>query len=329
MKVALLTLTQCALGAALALGKLAPRGPVAPVAACRGAVAMGLSPGDAVAVVGSGPVSYLTAQLAAKAGFKTTLFGDPRDLETARELVSADVAYLPIAGPDANSATIDAGAAAADALIVAFDRETAINEKALGVFTPDSGKLKHIAVMSRYLSGEGMGFFANAAKAAANKDVWAAPKAAVAGYQEMERGVRARASQLGAKFTIIRAGTLKAGAVGDSLSGGGGEPSFLDVKLYEFGQQDIVNWRLLYDCQALGVKLVRGDTLPGPGFTAALTATTETGGAGDSHRGAVAAALVEALRVEAAEDGDFSVGSEAGTKFPGPAEWAALFKAAA
>ena len=73
----------------------------------------------------------------------------------------------------------------------------------------------------------------------------------------------------------------------------------------------LVHRRLLYDCSALKVKLVRGDTLPGPGFTAALTATDKVG-AGDSHRGAVAAALVEALRSPDAANRDYSVAAEEG-----------------
>ena len=71
-----------------------------------------------------------------------------------------------------------------------------------------------------------------------------------------------------------------------------------------------VNWRLLYDCACLDVELKAGDTMAGPGFTAALTATSPEGGAGDSHRGGVAAALVESLRVEAALNKDFSVAAQ-------------------
>ena len=56
-------------------------------------------------------------------------------------------------------------------------------------------------------------------------------------------------------------------------SQGNGEPSFLDPQFYKRGVQDVANWRLLFDCSALGVKLTRGDTLPGPGFTAVFTAT--------------------------------------------------------
>ena len=54
----------------------------------------------------------------------------------------------------------------------------------------------------------------------------------------------------------------------------------------------------MYAAPPRQVDVVKGDTLPGPGFTAALTATSETGGAGDSHRGAVATALVQAMGIE-------------------------------
>ena len=83
--------------------------------------------------------------------------------------------------------------------------------------------------------------------------------------------------------------------------------------------------RLLYDCGVLEVELVKGDTLPGPGFTAALTAISPEGGQGDSHRGAVATALVEAMRCAAAADADFSVRSTPGRQFPQEGAWEALF----
>ena len=89
-----------------------------------------------------------------------------------------------------------------------------------------------------------------------------------------------------------------------------------------------VNWRLLYDCAVLDVELKAGDTMAGPGFTAALTATSPEGGAGDSHRGGVAAALVESLRVEAALNKDFSVAAQKGEKFPPPDKWAGMFASA-
>lgn len=69
---------------------------------------------------------------------------------------------------------------------------------------------------------------------------------------------------------------------------------------------------------------VAGDTLPGPGATAVFTATDKVG-KGDSHRGAVAASLVESLRLEVAANRDFSIAAEEGRDFPTEEEWAKLF----
>ena len=75
-------------------------------------------------------------------------------------------------------------------------------------------------------------------------------------------------------MTIVRAGTLKGGGSGGApRDDGGGVVDVLNPYFYTLGQQDIVNWRLLYDVGALGVEMSAGDTLPGPGFKAALTAT--------------------------------------------------------
>ena len=216
-----------------------------------------------------------------------------------------------------------------DGLIVAFDGEQGLPEGPMNVFMPDAGsKLKHVSLMSRYLNGKGMGFTVNAAKIAANAEIWAGSKAAKEMYQGVEQRVTRRAAELGASYTIIRAGTLKGGGQGDTTAeDGGGEKTFLDPYFYTLGQQDLVNWRLLFDCSSLGVELSRGDTLPGPGFTAALTATGL--GDGDSHRGAVATALVEALAAPAAADADFSVKTIEGREFPkGEATWAKLFEGA-
>lgn len=196
-------------------------------------------------------------------------------------------------------------------------------EAALNVFLKPN--LKRVSVMSRSLNGEGMGFFANAAKKAANAEIWAGDANLVKEYKAMESMIKARAVEVGASTTIVRAGTLKGGASGDALSGGSGEAMFMNPKYYQMGQQDVVNWRLLYDCGSLGVKLLKGDVLPGPGFMAAMTATTPEGGQGDSHRGAVAMSLVEALRSEAATDADFSVETELSREFPSEEEWAKLF----
>ena len=131
---------------------------------------------------------------------------------------------------------------------------------------------------------------------------------------------------LGADYTIVRAGTLKGG--GNAFDADdGGEPTFLNQYFYSLGQQDLVNWRLLYDCANLAVELQAGDNMAGPGFMAATTATDRLG-QGDSHRGGVATALVQALACDAAKNKDFSVAAKAGREFPKPEKWAGMFASA-
>ena len=300
-------------------------------------VALALSPGANVLCVGSGPIMLLSAKLAALKGYTTTCAAPPSDCETANQIVYNDLhkegdiplSFLPIAGPDASAEAIEAAVNAAEGLIVAIDDERAITGAALNVFMPEEGnKLERVAMMSRYLNGNGMGFFPNAAKVAANSDIWAANEKAVAGYRESEETLVQRAKTVGSEYTVIRAGTLKGGGTGSALEEeGGGCDRFLSTEFYKYGQQDVVNWRLLYDCSALGVKLAAGDTFSGPGFTAALTATAKCGN-GDSHRGAVAAALVESLSIKDAANGDYSVGSVEGKTFPSEEAWSSLFTAA-
>lgn len=294
-----------------------------------------LAPGAEVVVVGSGPVLFLVGKLAALAGYKTTVTVGADDAREAAALVyderhpegSLPLAFLPIAGPEASQEAIDAAIKGANGLIIAFDAPRAIPEEALNVFMPlEGGSLQHVAMMSRSLTGRGMGFTVKAAKFAANAEIWDGNSAAIDAYKEAERVLLARAQAVGdVTTTFVRAGTLKGGGSADCANGGSGVSTFLNPYFYTLGQQDVVNWRLLYDCGALGVKLLRGDVLPGPGFTAALTATSETGGDGDSHRGAVATALVESLSQPAALDGDFSVGSEPGRSFPSAESWATMF----
>ena len=302
------------------------------------ASAMAVVPaGGKVVVVGGGAVQCLTARLAALRGFSTTIALPDQEMNTGKALIFDDkhpegslpITLMAISGADADSDLIETCVQEAEGLIICFDNEQAFMPgTAMDVFTKGSN-LKQISVMSRYLNGAGMGFFANAAKLAANMEVWAAPDPLVKGFKDQEAMVQKRAKELGASCTIIRAGTLKGGASGDaSLDDGSGEGDFLNPYFYTLGQQDVVNWRLLYDCNALAVDLKKGDTMPGPGFTAALTATSTEGGAGDSHRGAVASALVESMRVEAAQDGDFSVASQPGKEFPKPEAWSGLFASA-
>ena len=64
------------------------------------------------------------------------------------------------------------------------------------------------------------------------------------------------------------------------------------------------------------------------GFKAAFGATSPEACEGDSGRGGVANALVESLRVAAAADADFGVGTASGRASPTPEEWAKLFTSA-
>jgi len=284
----------------------------------------------------------LSAKLAALRGYKTTCFLPPEEMDAAKTLLfteahpegSLSLEFLPIAGPDVDAEAIDERIASAQGLVIAFDGFQSIPETALNVFMPEGKptKLERVAVMTRYLNGNGMGFFAAAAKKAANGEVWDGNSQIVQQYRNMEKIITARASRVGAEYTIVRAGTLKGGAVGDAFATAedgkdapGGDSRFLNTFFYQQGQQDVVNWRLLYDCGALGVELARGDTMEGPGFTAALTATSPEGGKGDSHRAAAAAALIESLSAASAADSDFSVASKAGRQHPTSAEWQTMF----
>jgi len=297
-----------------------------------------VTPSAKVVVVGAGPVCICAAKVAALRGFSTTCMVYPADCEQGPGLVNEGgdisglpLSFMPIAGPDANEEQIAATAADAEGVIFAVDGTGAFGAPVIETFVKPGTALKRVSVMSRNLNGEGMGFFANAAKFAANKEVWNADEKAVEDYKAMEAAIATSASAAGAEYTVIRAGTLKGGGpgtTGEANDDRSGEPSFLTPAFYALGQQDVVNWRLLYDCAALSVNLVAGDMLPGPGFNAALTAT-ERIGPGDSHRGAVATALVEALRSPDAGNRDFAVGAEEGRTFPTEAEWQAMFKKAA
>mmetsp|Transcript_25494 Transcript_25494/g.64806 ORF Transcript_25494/g.64806 Transcript_25494/m.64806 type:complete len:309 (+) Transcript_25494:39-965(+) len=303
------------------------------VAFVAAATALSVQPGANVLVVGNGGVQILAARLAALRGYETTLALAPQFMTQTEDFIYDDnhpkgslpLKLMAIAGDAADAEKIDQACAAADALIVAFDNEKQfLPEPALNVFMPEGSNVKRVCMMSRYLNGRGMGFTVKAAKLAANAEIWSAEDDLVSQFKSMEAAVTKRAKEIGAGSTIIRAGTLKGGASGDALSGGSGEAMFLNPKFYSVGQQDVANWRLLFDCGSLGVRLSKGDTLPGPGFMAAMTATGL--GSGDSHRGAVAMSLVEALRSEAAEDADFSLASEDGREFPKEAEWPSMFE---
>ena len=304
--------------------------------------AMSLAPGAKVLVVGNGPIQCLAARLCAIKGYTTTLAVIGTTMSTDEQVVydndgegqytkdKLPLTIMPITGENIDEKAIETCIAEAEGMIFAFDSsDRTLPELSMNVFLPQEGgtAIKSVSLMSRYCNGGGMGFTVNAAKIAANPDLWAGGKM-IPEYKKMESMVNARTKALNAGCTVIRAGNLKGGSTGDQAGGGGGDPRFLNPFFYTLGQQDIVNWRLLYDCNALGVEVSAGDTLPGSGFTAALTATDRIG-QGDSHRGAVATALVEALGCEPAKDKDFSIKTTEAREFDSStATWEKLFASA-
>jgi len=295
-----------------------------------------LPAGANVLLFGNGPVLCLAARLAAIRGFSTTLLTQGgKNKDEAQQLCfdetnlpesSASLTLLSLSGNDDEKDAIQAAIDNADGIILAFDDSNArVSEGALSVIMPATSKAKHISVMSRYLNGAGMGFWPTSARATTNPDIWNAPAESVSAYKKMESMVRDTASERGASFTVIRAGTLKGGARGEDT--GAGEKSFLNRYFYNLGVRDVANWQLIYDLNFLGVEISKGDTLPGPGLGAIITSRQE-GGDGDSHRGAVASALVESLRTPAAQNGDFSVKTVKSRDFPSLEEFQAMFEKA-
>ena len=81
---------------------------------------------------------------------------------------------------------------------------------------------------------------------------------------------------------------------------------------------------MLFDIQACGASLTKGDTVAGPGFTGVFAATSESASPGDTNRITMAGAMVYALRQEAGGY-DFSVESTDSRAPPSELEWGALF----
>jgi len=303
----------------------------------REAVSMGaVPPGGKVVVVGNGPVMLLAAKRAALEGYDThvvaaasasryneLLYSMPFEGETIEGLTLVEQ----ITG-DAEPA-FDELLATCDALIIAVDGETCLSDGLVDVVLPTTSTAKRVVAMSRNLNGKGMGPFVVASKTAANNEVWACNGEAKKAYQSFEAKIKSKAASLTADVVIARAGTLKGGGCGDvtseEFSTGTGTAKFgLADAFYKEGNQDIVNWRMLYDIQACGVSLEKGDTVAGPGFTGVFAATSESASAGDTSRIAMAAAMVYALREEKGGY-DFSVASADSRVPPSELEWGLLF----
>ena len=162
-----------------------------------------LAPHADLVCVGAGPVLVLTAKLAAQnRKMKPTVCLPNDQLKTAEKLVpnhrQLGITFLPIDGPNLDTDAIEQAVQNAHGLAIAFDDERAIAQPALDIFCSQetAPNLKHVVLMSRYLNGKGMGFFANAAKVAANTEIWNANPNAVERYKQAEAIVKRRCAEM-------------------------------------------------------------------------------------------------------------------------------------
>ena len=215
-----------------------------------------------------------------------------------------------------------------DAILMATDDvDSCINESIINYILDNEkcNQLKRVVTMSRNLNGSGMGLFVSASKKAANAQVW--DNSNKSAYQKYETNVKSAAKKCNADWTIVRAGTLKGGSVGDATNEDSLTYSqYLSEAYYEVSKTDIITWQLLFDCNVRGVKLNKGDSLPGPGVKAVFTATGSEEHDGDTGRCGLAEAMVRSLELEEAANVDFGVGTVAAREIPSEEEWKKLFQ---
>uniref|UniRef100_A0A7S3QFY4 NAD(P)-binding domain-containing protein n=1 Tax=Chaetoceros debilis TaxID=122233 RepID=A0A7S3QFY4_9STRA len=284
------------------------------------------SDGGTVGVVGRGFVSVLAAKLAAIEGYKTWMLMPNGQEETIKLLMNeeddeegnVDVTLVEATDGDKLESLMES----TNAYIFAVDNDTVMDEAVLKfLLKPENAKnVKRVVGMSRNLNGKDMGFFVKASKISAKRQVWDGSTSKE--YKAFEECLKECASAIGAEYTIARAGTLKGGASGDSE-----EPykQFLTKQFYEMTKRDIVTWNLLFDCDIRGVRLAKGDVLPGPGSKAVFTATGTDAAPGDTSRSGICEAMVKSLAVENAANMDFGVATEESRSPPSAEEWQALF----
>lgn len=283
-----------------------------------------------VGIVGRGYISVLTAKLAARAGYQTWMLYPPTELDTIKSCMEEDYTDLP---SNLEFLAITDGDVVldklkdTDALILAVDEpENGVLDPAVIEFIINeetAQKLKRVAIMSRNLNGEGMGFLASVSKKTANNQVWAGEGPQVQVYKNFEKQVKEAVQKSGntnADVVTVRAGTLKGGGCGDSQSDES-FPQYLTPTFYQLTKKDIITWQLLFDCNVRGVKLYKGDTMPGPGGKAILTANSSEECDGDSSRCSVADALIKCLKVEKVKNMDFAVGTVQSRVPPTDEEW--------
>uniref|UniRef100_A0A7S1FQU8 NAD(P)-binding domain-containing protein n=1 Tax=Corethron hystrix TaxID=216773 RepID=A0A7S1FQU8_9STRA len=290
-----------------------------------------------VGVVGAGYAAVLAAKIAKTVGgFDTWILCPPDEVETFDDVIYGSYAARVEAGedgmryvsPEDVEGVLREGKT--DAVLMVVDGEGCLRPESTQQIIEwgagDGGRLKRVAVMSRNLANnQGYGFFARAAKTAANVEIWLGPdtrRDVLDQYKEFEKTVKDTCAANGVDHTIARAGTLKGGGCGED----GAHPQFLTKSYYERTKKDIITWQLLYDCAVRGVTLTKGDVATGPGNTAVLNAVDAKAHAGDTSRGGLAEAIVRSLMREEMAGMDFGVGVAEGREPPTDSEWEALFQ---
>ena len=235
-----------------------------------------------VGTVGSGYLPLLLAKVAAHRGHgRSWIICPSNDIDVMRRLATSDATTLGNLElvPASNVERIEELLSETDALMIATDDVDSVVDPSVLSYLLDparvggGGMMKRVVAMSRNLNGSGMGMFVSASRKAANSQVW--DNANAGSYGEYETLVKRAAAGCGADWTIARSGTLKGGAGGEQR---GGEdrgddddahyyPQYLNSdEYYAMTKRDIITWQLLFDCNVRGVKLTRGDVLPGPGL---------------------------------------------------------------
>jgi len=293
-----------------------------------------------VGVVGRGFVFVLTAKLAALAGYDTWMLYPEDQRSTITSLIGDDIPSNLELIPSINAGLINDRLGTTNAMIFSSDNDTPLEEGIINYVLDNdivtkNGNLKRIVTMSRNLNGKDMGWLVKASKKAANNDVWDNSSPEV--YQNYEEILKRKAAECGAEYTIARAGTLKGGGAGgyeepsEDEEDDGEERSeylkqYLSREFYAMTKTGQITWQLLFDCSIRGVKITKGDVLPGAGNMALLTANAfDEAKPGDTSRSAMAEAMVRSLTVENAANCDFGVGTETSRELPTDQQWKEIF----
>eukprot|EP00985_Skeletonema_marinoi_P027092 scaffold21709_cov146-Skeletonema_marinoi.AAC.3 len=280
-----------------------------------------------IGTVGNGYLPIILAKLSALTHGNAWVICPAADMEMMKQLAAVDgsgelpnnLEFVPASDTD----RVETLLRDTDALLVACDDVDSVVDPNVINYLLDPEKvnnLQRVVAMSRNLNGAGMGMFVSASRRAANAQVWDNSNAVA--YRSFEQNIKDAAQKCGADWTIVRAGTLKGGACGESNL----YPQYLAESYYQLTKNDIITWQLLFDCNIRGVKLQKGDVMSGPGVKAVFTATGSEEHEGDSSRGGVAEAMVRSLGVEDAANQDFAVGTVAAREIPTNEEWAQMFQ---